>query len=161
MTEQEHTAAVVPLRPPKPATVTPLPARDRVGLVLVSHSRDLAEATARLCADLVGTGDPAPVVAAGGRADGGVGTSAELIAEAAGRADRGVGVAVVADLGSAVLTVRALLADPEENGLPFPIRLADAPFVEGAVAAAVTAAAGGDLTAVVEAAEEAYRFRKL
>jgi dihydroxyacetone kinase DhaKLM complex PTS-EIIA-like component DhaM len=37
----------------------------------------------------------------------------------------------------------------------------DAPFVEGAVAAVVTASAGGDLDAVRAAAEEARLFRKL
>jgi PTS hybrid protein len=41
------------------------------------------------------------------------------------------------------------------------VMLADAPFVEGAVAATVTAAAGADLTAVATAAEEAWRARKL
>ena len=39
--------------------------------------------------------------------------------------------------------------------------LADAPFVEGAVAATVTAAAGGDIKAVAAAAEEARNARKL
>jgi PTS hybrid protein len=39
--------------------------------------------------------------------------------------------------------------------------VADAPFVEGAVAAAVTAAAGGTLKAVLDAAQEARNARKL
>jgi PTS hybrid protein len=41
------------------------------------------------------------------------------------------------------------------------VTLADAPFVEGAVAATVTAAGGADLTAVAKAAEEAWHARKL
>jgi dihydroxyacetone kinase DhaKLM complex PTS-EIIA-like component DhaM len=44
---------------------------------------------------------------------------------------------------------------------PGPIAVADAPFVEGAVAATVTATAGGDVEAVVRAAEEARHARKL
>jgi dihydroxyacetone kinase DhaKLM complex PTS-EIIA-like component DhaM len=72
--------------------------------------------------------------------------------------DRGEGVAVLADLGSAVLTVKALLADEDE--LPPGTRLLDAPFVEGAVAAVVTASAGADLAAVAAAAEDAYSYRK-
>ncbi len=67
-------------------------------------------------------------------------------------------MAVLADLGSAVLTVRALLAEGDE--LPPDTRLVDAPFVEGAVAALVTASAGGDLSAVARAAGEAYTYRK-
>jgi dihydroxyacetone kinase DhaKLM complex PTS-EIIA-like component DhaM len=41
------------------------------------------------------------------------------------------------------------------------VLLADAPFVEGTVAATVTAAAGGDVKAVAAAAEEARHVRKL
>jgi dihydroxyacetone kinase DhaKLM complex PTS-EIIA-like component DhaM len=99
------------------------------------------------------------VAAAGGMPDGGLGTSAELIADAARRADQGAGVAVLADLGSAVLTVQALLAEGEE--LPQGTLLVDAPFVEGAVAALVTASAGADLNAVASAAGEAYTYRKV
>ncbi|MEV1007049.1 PTS fructose transporter subunit IIA [Streptomyces sp. NPDC049881] len=131
----------------------------RVGIVLVSHSAEVAASVAVLAAGLAGGGDLAPVEPAGGTPDGGLGTSAELIAEAARRVDGGAGVAVLADLGSAVLTVQAMLAEGDE--LPAGTRLVDAPFVEGAVAALVTASAGGDLNAVADAAAEAYDFRKL
>ncbi|MFD2686464.1 PTS fructose transporter subunit IIA, partial [Streptomyces phyllanthi] len=77
---------------------------------------------------------------------------------AAAAVDRGAGVAVLTDLGSAVLTVKALLAEGDE--LPARTRLVDAPFVEGAVAAVVTASAGADLAAVEAAAGEAYAYRK-
>ncbi|MFG2111792.1 PTS-dependent dihydroxyacetone kinase phosphotransferase subunit DhaM [Streptomyces sp. NPDC048718] len=131
----------------------------RVGIVLVSHSAAVAASVAELARGLAGGGDTAPVVAAGGLPDGGLGTSAELIAEAAKSADGGAGVALLVDLGSAVLTVKALLAEGDE--LPEGSRLVDAPFVEGAVAALVTASAGGDLDAVVAAASEAYAYRKV
>lgn len=134
-------------------------ARDkRVGIVLVSHSKDVADSVAALAAGLAGVAD-APVTGAGGLPDGGLGTSAELIAEAAHRMDSGAGVALLVDLGSAVLTVKSLLAEGDE--LPEPARLVDAPLVEGAVAAVVTAAGGADLAAVAAAAEEAYTYRKL
>lgn len=135
-------------------------AADRpVGIVLVSHSGPVASAVAELAVGLAGGGTTAPVAAAGGTEDGGLGTSAELIAAAAQTVDRGAGVAVLVDLGSAVLTVKALLAEGDE--LPDGTRLVDAPFVEGAVAAVVTASAGADLDAVVVAAEEAYTYRKV
>ncbi|MGW5097115.1 PTS-dependent dihydroxyacetone kinase phosphotransferase subunit DhaM [Streptomyces nodosus] len=129
-----------------------------VGIVLVSHSAAVAESVAELAKALAGGGGSAPVAAAGGTADGGLGTSAELIAAAAAAVDRGAGVAVLMDLGSAVLTVKALLAEGDE--LPENTRLVDAPFVEGAVAAVVTASAGADLAAVEAAAREAYTYRK-
>jgi dihydroxyacetone kinase DhaKLM complex PTS-EIIA-like component DhaM len=129
-----------------------------VGVVLVSHSAAVAESVARLAEGLAGGGPTAPVAAAGGTADGGLGTSAELIATAAAHADRGAGVAVLTDLGSAVLTVKALLAEGDE--LPEGTRLVDAPFVEGAVAAVVAASAGAGIEAVEAAATEAYAYRK-
>ena len=58
-----------------------------------------------------------------------------------------------------MLTVKALLAEGDE--LPEPTRLVDAPFVEGAVAAVVTASTGADLAAVEAAATEAYTYRKV
>jgi PTS hybrid protein len=129
----------------------------RVGIVLVSHSAELAAGAAEL-AEQVGGGMVA-VVPAGGTEDGGIGTSIDKVRGAILAAQAGAGVVLVPDLGSSVLTVRALLAD--DTDLPEPLALADAPFVEGAVAAAVIAAAGGDIKAVLGAAEEARNARKL
>ncbi|MDI3422550.1 PTS-dependent dihydroxyacetone kinase phosphotransferase subunit DhaM [Streptomyces luteolus] len=131
---------------------------ERVGVVLVSHSAAVASSVAELANGLAGGAGTAPVAAAGGTEDGDLGTSSELIARAARSVDRGAGVALLVDLGSAVLTVKALLAEGDE--LPDGARLVDAPFVEGAVAAVVTASAGADLDAVETAAREAYGYRK-
>ncbi|MFJ9928850.1 MULTISPECIES: PTS-dependent dihydroxyacetone kinase phosphotransferase subunit DhaM [Streptomyces] len=130
-----------------------------VGIVLVSHSAEVAASVATLAKGLAGGAEAVPVAPAGGTEGGGLGTSAELIAAAAASADRGAGVAVLTDLGSAVLTVKALLAEGDE--LPENTRLVDAPFLEGAVAAVVTAAAGADLDGVEAAAKEAYDYRKV
>ncbi|MGW1887447.1 dihydroxyacetone kinase phosphoryl donor subunit DhaM [Streptomyces sp. NPDC001970] len=130
-----------------------------VGIVLVSHSAQVAASVAELARELAGGDAAAPVAPAGGTPDGGLGTSSELITTAAEAVDQGAGVAVLADLGSAVLTVKALLAEGDE--LPQGTRLVDAPFVEGAIAAAVTASAGGDLDTVEAAATEAYAYRKV
>jgi PTS hybrid protein len=78
------------------------------------------------------------------------------VREAIHRADAGDGVAILADLGSAVLTIRHIL-ESANGGL----QLADAPVVEGAVAAAVVASMGLPLADVVKAAEEARDARKL
>ncbi|MFF7446266.1 MULTISPECIES: PTS-dependent dihydroxyacetone kinase phosphotransferase subunit DhaM [unclassified Streptomyces] len=129
-----------------------------VGIVLVSHSADVARSVAELATGLAGSGVTVPVAPAGGTEGGGLGTSSELIAAAAASVNRGAGVAVLTDLGSAVLTVKALLAEGDE--LPENTRLVDAPFVEGAVAAVVTAATGADLATVEAAASEAYTYRK-
>jgi PTS hybrid protein len=126
-----------------------------VGIVLVSHSAELARGLRALLLQVAG--DMLAVEAAGGTDDGRLGTSSELVASAIKRADRGAGVVVLPDLGSSVLTARAVLADH-----PGPdVILVDAPFVEGAVAAAVTASTGADLKTVVAAAREAQHARKL
>jgi len=130
----------------------------QVGIVLVSHSGPVAEAVVELARGLAAGGATAPMAAAGGTSAGGLGTSAELVSEAAREVDRGAGVALLVDLGSAVLTVKSMLAEGDE--LPDGARLVDAPFVEGAISALVTASAGGDLDAVEAAATDAYGYRK-
>lgn len=127
----------------------------QVGIVLVSHSARLAEGAADLAGQVGGA--TVRVLAAGGTDDGELGTSADKISAAVASAEAGAGVLVLPDLGSAVLTVRAMLEDLPGGR----VVLADAPFVEGAVAATVAAAAGADLKAVARAAEEAWHARKL
>jgi phosphoenolpyruvate---glycerone phosphotransferase subunit DhaM len=129
----------------------------KVGIVLVSHSAALAEGTAELAGQI--GGGTVPIATAGGTDDGSIGTSIAKVQRAVTAADAGAGVVILPDLGSSVLTVRALLS--ESPDLPEPVAIADAPFVEGAVAATVTAAAGGDVKAVLIAAEEARHARKL
>ena len=93
-----------------------------VGLVVVSHSAQIAEGTAELAGQMAGP--DVRIVPAGGLEDGSIGTDAARIAEAIGEADAGVGVVVLADLGSAVLsamTAFEMLGDPPQ------VRLARVP----------------------------------
>jgi PTS hybrid protein len=124
-----------------------------VGIVLVSHSGDLARGLADLVAQVAGP--EVRIEAAGGGPEGGLGTSGDMVRSAIDRADSGEGVVVLADLGSSILTVKHLL-EGHSNG----VRLADAPLVEGAVAAAVMSSAGQPLDVVLQAAEEARGARK-
>jgi phosphoenolpyruvate---glycerone phosphotransferase subunit DhaM len=129
-----------------------------VGIVLISHSIRLAEGAAELAGQVA---HDARLVPAGGTDDGRVGTSTDRIAAAIDAADTGDGVLLVPDLGSSVLSALAVLADLDPEQVGKRIRLADAPFVEGAVAAAVAASGGLELEAVATAAEEARDARKL
>ena len=128
-----------------------------IGIVLVSHSAALAEGLSEM-ADQIAGGD-VRIVAAGGGPDGTLGTRGDVIVDAIGEADTGSGVLVLADLGSAILSVKAALASDDAEGTH--ALLADAPLVEGAIAAAVAASIGQDLEAVRGAAEEAWSVRKL
>lgn len=105
-----------------------------VGLILVSHSADLAKGSAELARQMAPTVIISP---AGGTDDGGIGTSFDAISAAMRTAETGSGAVLLYDLGSALLTAETALEflDPE---VAQRIRIVDAPLVEGAVAAAVT-----------------------
>jgi dihydroxyacetone kinase phosphotransfer subunit len=121
-----------------------------VGIVLVSHSFELAHGLAALASQVAGA--EVRIEPAGGGPNGSLGTTGDSVRTAIERADQGQGVVVLADLGSSILTVRHLLEDGHGNGH---IRLVDAPLVEGAIAAAVMSSAGQELDDVARAAEEA------
>jgi multiphosphoryl transfer protein len=121
-----------------------------VGLVVVSHSRRLAEGVVELAGEMGGA--EVKVVPAGGTdlPDDPLGTDAMKVMDAIQGAQDGDGVLVLMDLGSAVLSAEmAVEMLGEEAG---PILLCEAPLVEGAVAAASAARAGMSL---VEVADEA------
>lgn len=121
-----------------------------VGLVVVSHSAQLAAGVVELASQMA---HDVALVAAGGMVDGSVGTSLERIMAALDEADSGDGVVVLADLGSAVMTAEAAI---EFLDRPAAACLADAPLVEGSVAAAVAAQGGADRATVLRAAETAW-----
>ena len=128
-----------------------------VGIVLISHSRAIAEGAADVAAQV--SAGAVRVVGVGGTDDGRLGTSIDALSSAVDKVSAGAGVVVIPDLGSAVLTVKAYLADADASTSD--IVIADAPFVEGAVAAAVTASGGAALDEVLAAAEGARDVRKL
>jgi phosphoenolpyruvate---glycerone phosphotransferase subunit DhaM len=124
-----------------------------VGVVVVSHSADIARGVVDLAGQMAG--EEVRMEGVGGDSHGTLGTDEARVRKAISRADQGDGVAVLADLGSAVLTIHHILESGE--GV---VKLADAPVVEGAVAAAVVASMGLPLDDVVKAAEEARDARK-
>lgn len=125
-----------------------------VGIVLVSHSRELAEATAVLGRQMA---PDARVVAAGGLEDGGFGTSYERIEAAIGQVLGDDGVILIMDMGSSVMTTRMVVEDLEDDR----VHLADCPFVEGAVEAMVASQGGSPVDDILEGLGRAARASKL
>jgi phosphocarrier protein FPr len=118
-----------------------------IGIVLVSHSHGLAEGAAELARQM--GGEDVHIETAGGLEgpDHPIGTDAVLVMGAIERAWSEDGVLVLMDLGSAVLSAEmALDLLPEDRRDR--VLLTEAPFVEGAVAAAVTARIGATLPEV-------------
>ncbi|CEA07095.1 PTS-dependent dihydroxyacetone kinase, phosphotransferase subunit DhaM [Arthrobacter saudimassiliensis] len=122
-----------------------------VGLVIVSHSARLAQGVRELAAQMAAD---VPIAAAGGTDDDGIGTSLEKILAGIAEVDTGDGAVLLTDLGSAVMTAESALEflDPEQQER---VKMADAPLVEGAVAAAVAAQGGRPVDEVVADAEAA------
>ncbi|MGH3761495.1 HPr family phosphocarrier protein [Actinophytocola sp.] len=146
----------------------------RVGLVVVSHSAKLAEGVVEVAAQMA---PDVTVVAAGGTAEGGIGTDFDAVDAAIERADGGAGVVLLYDLGSARMVAELALesravpdsavpdsavpdsAVPDsavpDSAVPDGAVLVDAPLVEGTVAAAVAAQSGSPLAEVAAAARAA------
>src|SRR4029450_80419 len=123
-----------------------------VGLVLVSHSRAVADGTAILAREMAG---PEVTIEVAGGLDGdAVGTDATRVLTALEAAWSDDGGPVLMDLGSAVLSTEMALdfLDPDRRAS---VLLSDAPFVEGAVAAAVAAKLGRPLEEVERSARGA------
>ena len=129
-----------------------------VGIVIVSHSAQIAAGTVELARQMAG--DDVCIEAAGGMPDGSLGTDAAAIMAAVSAADSGAGVLVLVDLGSAVLATQTAL-ELLGDDVAAHVRLSGGPLVEGAVVAAVQASVGDDLAAVLAAAEEAASLPKI
>lgn len=130
-----------------------------VGIVIVTHSQELADGVCALAGQMSAQSD-LPIAAAGGLDDGGLGTSFEKIQRALDTVYSDDGVLILMDLGSAVMTTQMVLEmlPPEHQAH---VRLSNAPLVEGAIAAAVSASLGDDLTRVQHAAETALEMPKI
>ena len=122
-----------------------------VGIVIVSHSPEVARGTADMVRQMVG--EDVPLAWCGGAPGGGLGTNVAEIMSAIERAWSDTGVAILVDLGGAETNSEmAVEMLPEaRRGL---VVICNAPIVEGAVMAATEASAGSSLDQVRRTAEE-------
>jgi dihydroxyacetone kinase phosphotransfer subunit len=125
-----------------------------VGIVIVSHSPDVAKGAADMVRQMVGRG--VPLAWTGGNPEGSLGTSVEGILAAINSAWSDAGVAILVDLGGAEtnseMAIEMLPAEQQRK-----VVICDAPVVEGAVMAATEAWGGSDLATVKRTAEELNR----
>ncbi|MBV8952915.1 MAG: phosphoenolpyruvate--protein phosphotransferase [Solirubrobacterales bacterium] len=125
-----------------------------VGIVIVSHSAALAEGAAELAKQM--SGDEVPLEPAGGLEDGSIGTDVERVRAAIERAMTDDGVLVLMDLGSALMSAEMAVELLDADGR---VELSEAPFVEGAVAAAAAARGGASLDEVRAEARQAIGMK--
>ena len=126
-------------------------ATGNVGIVIVSHSADVARGTADMVRQMVGA--EVPLAHCGGNPEGGLGTSVEAIMKAIVGAWSDAGVAILVDLGGAEtnseMAIEMLPADRQGK-----VVVCNAPVVEGSVMAATEASSGASLDQVRRTAEE-------
>jgi len=127
-----------------------------VGLVLVSHSKELARGLADLVSQVAGA---VPIAAVGGTEDGRLGTDATAVMAAIEQVYGKDGVLVFVDLGSSVMSAETALEllGPEKAAN---VQITGAPMAEGAVTAGVEARLGRTLAEVKAAAEAALAVPK-
>lgn len=115
-----------------------------VGIVIVSHSENLAKSVVEFTAAMA---SGAKIAAAGGLEDGSFGTSFERIAQAIESVYSEDGVLVLMDMGSAVMTTEMVLEMMEGKK----VEMVDCPLVEGAVVATIDSLGGMDFEAIKQA----------
>ncbi len=125
-----------------------------IGIVIVSHSKRLAEGVRELAVQMVQ--DHVPIAVAAGIDDPAnpLGTDAIQVYEAIASVYSDDGVLVLMDLGSALMSAEMALEflPPEQQQQ---VHLCAAPLVEGAIAAVVAAAAGNNMQQVIAEAQGA------
>ncbi len=122
-----------------------------VGIVIVSHSLDVAKGTADMVLQMVGK--DVPLAFTGGNPDGGLGTSVDHILASISKAWSPRGVVILVDLGSAETSSEmAIEMLPRERQSK--VVVCNAPIVEGAIMAANEALGGASLQQVRRIAEE-------
>ena len=124
-----------------------------VGIVIVSHSPDVAKGAADMVRQMVGTN--VPLAWCGGNPSGGLGTSVEAIVKALDLAWSDAGVVIMVDMGGAETNSEMAIEMVPEKRRP-KIVVCNGPIVDGAVLAATESSSGATLDRVRRAAEELY-----
>jgi multiphosphoryl transfer protein len=124
-----------------------------VSIVIVSHSKKLAEGVRELVQQMVQ--DKVPIAIAAGIDDpeNPLGTDAMQVYEAIASVYSDDGVLVLMDLGSALLSAEMaieFLPEAQQNK----IHLCEAPLVEGAIAASVAATSSNDINRIISEARQ-------
>lgn len=116
-----------------------------VGLVIVSHSSKIAEGVVEMSLQMAST---VPIVAAGGTADGRIGTDMSKISDAIMKVYSEYGVMILFDLGSAYMNTEMAIDFLDDSYDREKIQLVDCALVEGSITAAVESSIGSSITEI-------------
>lgn len=129
-----------------------------IGLVVVSHSRKIAEGVVELIYEMVDK--DFKIIPAGGTSDGRIGTDPIMIKEAIEKAYDGDGIGIIVDIGSSLMNAELAIELLEEE-IRKKVIILDTPIVEGSISVAVQAYISNNMEDVLKAAEEARTTKKL
>ncbi len=113
-----------------------------VGIVLVSHSKKVAEGIEELAREMVPR--EIPLISIGGDEDDRIGTDIDEIIDAVESVYNEDGVMIIGDVGSSLVNSKEALNILELEGYKN-VAVSNAPLVEGGIIAAVEANLGKDL----------------
>ncbi|MEW4517883.1 dihydroxyacetone kinase phosphoryl donor subunit DhaM [Proteus vulgaris] len=132
-----------------------------INIVIVSHSKHLADGVAELASQMINPTHCQLAVAAGiNDEEHAIGTDAVKIITAIESLSQAQSIVVMMDLGSAILSAETAieLLEPE---LAEKVTLCSAPLVEGTLAAVVAASSGASLEKVIEEATNSLYPKKI
>lgn len=131
-----------------------------VGFVVVSHSKELAEATIHLANEMKRY--DFPLINGSGTDGDFLGSNPLTIKEAILKAKTDKGVLIFVDIGSSVLNSQVAIDFLAEEGINIEnIKIADAPLVEGLIAGVAVNDEKADINSVLDELEELKTFSKL
>lgn len=125
-----------------------------VGVIIVSHSEKVAQGAKELAEQMA---PQAPIAAAGGLPDGGIGTDYQRIYDAVEAVAHEDGAVVLIDMGSAIMTTEMVLEEFADKN----VRMIDGPIVEGAIVAALGSQMGLSVEDIMEQVASAKTENKL
>ena len=131
-----------------------------LGFVVVSHSKDLAEATIHLANEMKRY--DFPLINGSGTDGDFLGSNPLTIKEAILNAKTDKGTLVFVDIGSSVLNTQVAIDFLADEGLDIEnIKIADAPLVEGLIAAVAINDEKADIESILNELKELKTFSKL
>lgn len=125
----------------------------KTSLLLLSHSKEITDGIKKMVEQMQ-TSNDVSIYSLGGTADNEIGSDPTKIVDAVNKADKEDIFLVFADIGSAILNAE-MAQDMLEEEQQKRYYLVDAPLVEGAFAAAITAGTSDDLEQIMSEAKKA------
>ena len=129
------------------------------GVIIVSHSEKLAEGLRDIVMEM--NDGSVAVIAAGGAADGRIGTNTSKIKNAIESLAEREHILIFVDLGSAVICSETAIEMLEDEVLQAKVHIVDAPLVEGVIGGVIQATICNELEKIIATAKEGATLRKV